>query len=78
MSHSCAQWRGDIGACIVGALDGWARQRLTRHLKVCQGCQADYDELIPVRHWLSILAGTPGRLDGGPGGCRATRFDHGW
>jgi hypothetical protein len=30
MSHSCAQWRGDIGAYIVGALDGRARDRVTR------------------------------------------------
>ena len=56
MSHSCAQWRGDIGACIAGALEGPARDRLTRHLVACVGCRADYDELAPVRDWLALLA----------------------
>jgi hypothetical protein len=56
MSHSCAQWRGDIGACIVGALDGPARDRVTRHLAACAGCRTEYDELIPVRDWLAVVA----------------------
>ena len=60
MSHSCAQWRGDIGAYIVGALDGRARDRVTRHLTACAGCRADHDELVPVRDWLSLLALTAG------------------
>jgi anti-sigma factor RsiW len=55
MSHSCAEWRGDIGAYIVGALGGPARARVSRHLAACPGCQADYDELAPVRAWLSRL-----------------------
>ena len=55
MSSSCAQWRGDIGAYIVGALDPRARHQVTRHLADCAGCRADYDELIPVRNWLSLL-----------------------
>jgi len=69
MSHSCAQWRGDIGAYIVGALDGCARDRVTRHLAACAGCRADYGELVPVRDWLSLLALTAG----GPEPCRAGR-----
>jgi hypothetical protein len=55
MSSSCAQWRGDIGAYIVGALDARARHQVTRHLADCAGCRADYDELAPVRNWLSLL-----------------------
>jgi Putative zinc-finger len=55
MSSSCAQWRGDIGAYIVGALDARARCQVTRHLTDCAGCRADYDELVPVRNWLSLL-----------------------
>lgn len=68
MSHSCAQWRGDIGAYIVGALDGCARDRVTRHLATCAGCRADYDELIPVRDWLSLLAVTASGPEPGPAG----------
>jgi hypothetical protein len=56
MSHSCAQWRGEIGAYIVGALDGCARDLVTRHLAACAGCRADYAELVPVRYWLGLLA----------------------
>lgn len=56
MSHACVQWRGDIGACILGALDGLARARLTRHLTACASCRAEYEELVPVRDWLGLLA----------------------
>jgi hypothetical protein len=60
MSYSCAQWRGEIGAYIVGALDGPARARVSRHLVACPGCRADYDELVPVRGWLSQLTAADG------------------
>jgi hypothetical protein len=68
MSQSCARWRGDMGAYLVGALDGEARARLIRHLETCAGCRMDYDDLVPVRGLLSQLAG-PGRAarDGEPG-----------
>ena len=66
MSHSCAQWRGEIGAYVVGALDGGARDRVARHLAACAGCRADYDELVPVRDWLGLLAVTAGGLEPGP------------
>jgi hypothetical protein len=56
MSHSCAQWRGEIGAYIVGALDGHARDAVIRHLAACAGCRAEYAELVPVRYWLGLLA----------------------
>ena len=68
MSHSCAQWRGEIGAYVVGALDGGARDQVARHLAACAGCRADYDELVPVRDWLGLLAVTTGRLEPGPAG----------
>lgn len=60
MSYSCARWRGEIGAYIVGALDGRARARVSRHLVACPGCRADYDELLPVRDWLSQLTAPDG------------------
>lgn len=56
MSHSCAEWRGDIGAYIVDALDGPARARVRGHLAACADCQAEYDDLVPVRAWLARLA----------------------
>jgi hypothetical protein len=55
MSSSCAQWRGEIGAYVVGALDRCAHDQVTRHLAACTGCRADYDELVPVRDWLDLL-----------------------
>jgi Putative zinc-finger len=63
MSASCAQWRGDIGAYVVGALDHHARGRVTRHLANCRGCRADYDELVQVRDCLSRLDLTTAGLD---------------
>jgi uncharacterized membrane protein len=56
MSNSCAQWRGEIGAYVVGALDRSARDRVTRHLAACARCRADYDDLVPVRRLLGLLA----------------------
>jgi hypothetical protein len=66
MSYSCAEWRGDIGAYIVGALDGRARARVGRHLVACPGCRADYDDLVPVRAWLGRLALAGRHPDTGP------------
>jgi hypothetical protein len=73
MSYSCAQWRGEIGAYIVGALDGPARARVSRHLVACPGCRADYDELIPVRGWLSQLTAADGSPDLARAGRRGQR-----
>ncbi len=64
MSHSCAQWRGDIGAYLAGALDGRARDRVASHFPACAGCQADYDELVPIRDWLGLLTLLAGGLEG--------------
>ena len=60
MSYSCAEWRGEIGAYIVGALHGRARARVGRHLVACPGCRAEYDDLVPVRAWLTQLAAADG------------------
>jgi Putative zinc-finger len=68
MSSSCAQWRGEIGAYVVGALNGDARDRVTRHLAGCAGCRADYDEIVPVRDWLAVAALTAGRPEPSPAG----------
>ncbi|HEU5418471.1 MAG TPA: anti-sigma factor [Streptosporangiaceae bacterium] len=70
MSYSCAEWRGEIGAYIVGALDGRSRARVSRHLVACPGCRADYDELVPVRGWLSQLAAAEGSPVPGRAGRR--------
>jgi hypothetical protein len=56
MSRSCAEWRGEIGAYIVGALDDPAHAQVSRHLAECAGCRAEYDELVPIRAWLGRLA----------------------
>jgi Putative zinc-finger len=66
MSSSCAQWRGDIGAYIVDALDGHARDQVARHLAGCAGCRAEYDELVPVRDWLGVLDLVAGAPQPGP------------
>jgi Putative zinc-finger len=71
MSRSCIEWRGDIGAYIVGALDDRARDRVTRHLAECAGCRADYDELVPVRACLGRLAHAAFRPEPGAGQPRA-------
>jgi Putative zinc-finger len=65
MSHSCAEWRGDIGAYIIGALNGRERALVSRHLAECVGCRADYDDLVPVRAWLGQLAPATKRPDTG-------------
>ena len=56
MSQACPGWRGDIGAHVVGALSPDAADRLTEHLRACAACQAEYQDLVPVRDWLSRLA----------------------
>jgi hypothetical protein len=56
MSQACANWRGEIGACVVGALDKRAVAAVTRHVTVCTDCRTEYNDLIPVRGWLSRLA----------------------
>ena len=56
MSRACPNWRGEIGAYVVGALDKRAVAAVARHVAACADCRAEYNDLIPVRGWLSRLA----------------------
>lgn len=60
MSQACAEWHGDIGAYIVGALSPAEAGRVLRHLRGCTGCRADYQDLVPVRDWLDRLGSADG------------------
>lgn len=71
MSQACSEWRGDIGAYIVGAIEPRAAASVRRHLRACAACRSEYEELVPVRDWLMRLsrAGGPAarnRLGGSP------------
>jgi hypothetical protein len=70
MSQACARWRGDIGAYIVGALDSGASADVRRHLRTCGDCRSEYEDLLPVRDWLTTAPGANGpavrRKLGGP------------
>ncbi len=70
MSQACARWRGDIGAYIVGALDSGASADVRRHLRACADCRSEYEDLLPVRDWLTKIRGANGpavrRRQGGP------------
>ena len=57
MSQACGRWRGDIGAYIVGALDPASSARVRRHLRACEDCRSEYEDLLPVRAWLTQLSG---------------------
>lgn len=64
MSQACAEWHGDIGAYVVGALSPAEAGRVLRQLRGCAGCRADYQDLVPVRDWLGRLGppeGMPAR-----------------
>jgi predicted anti-sigma-YlaC factor YlaD len=69
MSQACAEWRGDLGAYVIGALDREERAAMRRHLAACPACRADYADLLPVRDW---LARTKRHL----AACRACRTDY--
>ena len=68
MSPACPERHGDIGAYIVGALDLGTRADVQQHLAACPACRAEYEDLLPVRHWLSRLTGKAAS----PGGCGGT------
>jgi hypothetical protein len=55
MSQACADWRGDIGAYVVGALGPVEAARVKRHVRGCAACRADYRDLLPVRDWLGRM-----------------------
>jgi len=70
MSQACSGWRGDIGAYIVGALEPGAAASVRRHVRGCQACRSEYEDLLPVRDWLTSLSTAvtpaPRRRMGGP------------
>jgi anti-sigma factor RsiW len=53
MSQGCTEWRGDLGAYVIGALDREERAAMRRHLAACRACRDDYEDLLPVRDWLA-------------------------
>ena len=53
MSHGCVVWRDDLGVYAIGALDGEDSAAMTRHLAACPACRTDYEDLLPVRDWLT-------------------------
>ena len=55
MNQGCAEWRGDLGAYAIGALDPEERAAIRRHLAACPACRADYEDLLPVRDRLARL-----------------------
>lgn len=67
MGQACAQWRGDLGVYIIGALDEAEHAGLERHLAACAWCRAEYEDLLPVRDLLGRLAavGWAGNLPAG-------------
>lgn len=60
MSQACVEWRGDIGAYIVGALNSSASADVRRHLRGCANCRSEYEDLLPVREWLTQASGVNG------------------
>src|SRR6266581_3100902 len=60
MSQACEGWRGEIGAYIVGALEPGAGARVRRHLRTCRTCRAEFEDLVPVRDWLTKLTHADG------------------
>ena len=52
MSQGCPQWRGDLGAYVIGALEQDERAAMRWHLAACPACRADYEDFLPVRDWL--------------------------
>ena len=53
MNQGCAGWRDDLAAFVLGALDGEDRAAMEWHLADCAACRAAYQELVPVRDWLT-------------------------
>jgi anti-sigma factor RsiW len=53
MTQGCARWRDDLAAFVLGALDGEDRAAMKLHLAACPACRAAYQELVPVRDWLT-------------------------
>ena len=66
--RACPGWRDDLAAYLVGALDVQACAAVRRHLGGCPACQAEYEDLVPVVGWLTLLH--PSAASPGPGSMR--------
>jgi len=53
MTQGCARWRDDLAAFVLGALDDEDCAAMKLHLADCPACRAMYQELVPVRDWLT-------------------------
>jgi hypothetical protein len=53
MSRGCDKWRGDVAVYVIGALHMEERAATRLHIATCLACRAEYDELLPVRNWLT-------------------------
>jgi anti-sigma factor RsiW len=50
--QACAEWYGELGAYLIGALDANESAAMKRHLAGCLECHEAYEDLLPVRDWL--------------------------
>jgi anti-sigma factor RsiW len=71
-SQACPAWRGDLAACLVGALDPQPSAAVRRHLSTCPACEAEFEDLVPVVSWLALLARADRAVDVRPP-CGRTR-----
>ena len=83
MNHGCAEWRGDLGAYVIGALEEDERAAMRRHLTACPPCRADYEDFLPVLDWLTKLkrhlaACRECRADCENSSCRGCPLPHRW
>jgi hypothetical protein len=56
MNEGTHQWREELGAYLLGALDPDETLRMQAHLSECAECRAEYAELAPV---VGLLAKVP-------------------
>jgi anti-sigma factor RsiW len=56
MTEETHQWREELGAYLMGALDPDEAERMRLHLEECAACRAEYAELAPVA---GLLAKVP-------------------
>lgn len=66
MNEEKHQWREELGAYLLGALEPDEAQRMRAHLDQCAACRAEYAELAPV---VGLLAKVPAEafIDAAPG-----------
>jgi anti-sigma factor RsiW len=55
MNEEAHQWREELGAYLLGALDADEAARMRRHLEQCAACRAEYAQLAPVAGQLATI-----------------------